>query len=384
MNITMKILYLRSYDGHSDSRVEKELFSLSKRHEVTFLGWDRSQTKRETLKSEQRINDSFIKFFHIAVKAPIGGGFKKIFSPLIKFWFKEWKFIINEYRKYDAIHACDFDTAFPLLFLPHHPPIVYDIFDYYVDTHSAPKIISKIIRIMENCIIRKSSAVIICSESRKAQIYPEQPQKLVVIHNSPSVIAFKDEKNVDGAESELCRVAYIGSLSEDRFLREMADVISKRNDTELHIGGIGPLEGHFKEISQTCENIKYYGKMKYQDVLALEKRCDILTAIYDPRTPNHKYAAPNKFYESLMLKKPLIMMQNTGMDSFVKEYELGEVIDGDAESFKEGFSQALDKLIAKRNSWNEMGERGYKLYEDRFSWTEMERRLLEIYNNLRC
>ena len=34
-----------------------------------------------------------------------------------------------------------------------------------------------------------------------------------------------------------------------------------------------------------------------------------MTAIYDPNISNHYYAAPNKFYEALMLGKPLIMVK---------------------------------------------------------------------------
>ena len=53
-----------------------------------------------------------------------------------------------------------------------------------------------------------------------------------------------------------------------------------------------------------------YGKLQYSQTLALESQCDIRVATYDPSIRNHKYSAPNKFYESLMLGKPIIMAKD--------------------------------------------------------------------------
>ena len=68
----------------------------------------------------------------------------------------------------------------------------------------------------------------------------------------------------------------------------------------------------FAEMAQKCENIFYYGRIPYDRTIALEKECDVMCAIYDPKVPNHYYAAPNKFYEALMLGMPLIMAKGTG------------------------------------------------------------------------
>ena len=380
----MKILFLRARKGIPDSRVEKEIYSLSKSHDIELLCWDRELNCRKIVKKNIKIKDKTFKFNYICIQAPIGEGFKKMFFPLIHFWCKVFVYIFMHKNEYDVIHACDFDTAFPLLFIHHLPTVVYDIFDYYADTHKSPKIIEKTIRKFENIIIRKSNAVIICSEERKMQIYPEQPQNLIVIHNSPSFdniaeTALEVRKNVTR-----CSIAYVGSLSEERFLKEIADVIISRNDVELHIGGIGVLEKYFLELSKKYDNIIYYGHMEYKDVLSLESQCDLMTAIYDPSMPNHKYAAPNKFYESLMLKKPVIMMKNTGMDKFVSEYDLGYVINGGKETFKENFSSALNSLLTRKNEWADMGKRGYELYNNMFSWNEMEKRLLKLYEELPC
>lgn len=378
---TSKILFLRAGYGKPDSRCEKEIYSLSKKHEAELFGWDRSADCSGVKQSKVKINDKYFLYHHVGISAPVGLGFKKMFFPLLRFWVKEWKFLLKNKDNYDAIHACDFDAAFPLLFLKRKPSVVYDIFDYYADSHNGPRVVKNIIRKLENSIIRESDSVIICSEERIKQIYPECPQRLTVIHNSPSWSMLDGDRHDYKLSNAVSKIVYVGVLSRDRFLEEITEAIIGRSEVELHIGGFGVLDGYFSEMSKKYPNIIYYGMMAYQDALALEQQCDIMMAIYDPRTPNHKYAAPNKFYEALMLKKPLIMVRDTGMDRYVETYQLGEVIDGGAESFKEGFSRALDQLIAKKEQWAEMGERGFKLYQKQFSWDEMEKRLLKIYDD---
>ena len=112
--------------------------------------------------------------------------------------------------------------------------------------------------------------------------------------------------------------------------------------------------------------------------MQLEAACDIIPAIYDPDVPNHQYAAPNKFYEALMLGKPLIMVQNTGMDHFVRQYDLGEIIEYSSESL----TRALIELSERKSEFAEIFARMKKLYDEQFSWDEMERRLIVLYKNL--
>ena len=94
-------------------------------------------------------------------------------------------------------------------------------------------------------------------------------------------------------------------------------------DVEFHIGGFGQLENYIIEQSQRNNNIYFYGKLPYGKTLALEQACDIMIAIYDPSFANHKYAAPNKFYESLMLGKPIIMAHHTGFDNIIERNRIG-------------------------------------------------------------
>lgn len=380
----MKIMMVRSLKGYPDSRVEKEIFSLSKENKVFFLGWNRDGISSTFSTEKVSIYKKLFRFFHYNSTAPIGLGFKALFFPLLSFWYQEFRFLVRFSKYYEAIHACDFDTIIPAFFVAKmfRKKIVYDIFDYYSDSHSAPVFIKKIIRLVENYFINRCDVVIICSEKRKEQIIGTHPKKLEVVHNSP-ILTDKNEIQKENAiiATNKFKIVYIGVLTEDRYLKEMASVISGRNDVELHIGGWGVLEDYFKNMSDCHDNIIYYGKIPYQKVIDIEKQCDLITALYNPSTANHKYAAPNKFYESIMLGKPVVMLKNTGMDCYVEEHNIGYIIDLGLTDFVAGFNATIDYFI--NNKWTKASEeRARSLYINQFSWDIMERRLNNIYKNL--
>jgi glycosyltransferase involved in cell wall biosynthesis len=154
--------------------------------------------------------------------------------------------------------------------------------------------------------------------------------------------------------------------------------VSARDDIELHIGGFGRLESYVKEMAERCGNIFFYGKIPYSRTLALEQSCHIMLALYDPQVPNHFYAAPNKFYEALMLGKPLMMVKNTGMSQVVEDNGIGELIGYS----KEEFAGGVDALLARRSEWESMGMRMRELYTQKYSWQTMEQRLLKLYAEL--
>ena len=103
-----------------------------------------------------------------------------------------------------------------------------------------------------------------------------------------------------------------------------------------------------------------------------------MLAIYDPAIENHRFAAPNKFYESLMLGKPVIMVRGTGMSEVVEDNSIGELIDYS----KEGFINGVNRLIERKDEWHSIGYKMKEIYRNQYCWDEMERRLIQVYSDL--
>lgn len=378
----MRIIFIRSNPVAPYPRLEKTVNSLVMNgHEAHILAWDRS-AKYSRKDSTHKLRDCQVPITRFGIPGKFGGGFKVNLFPLIKFQFNIFFWLFKNRKLYDAIHAYDFDTGYIALKCAKllNKKLIYDIPDYYVDSHGLKgTLVGKLIQKMENNIINKANAVIICTEQRKEQIAGTSPKNLAVIHNSPvSINLEKYKQSTDHNSNEKIKIVYVGILAASRFLKEIAEVVIRRDDCEFHVGGFGYLDEYFIELSEKYSNIYYYGRITYEETLKLESKCDVITAVYDPDVPNHYYAAPNKFYEALMLGKPIIMAKNTGMSDVVLKNEIGEVIEYDAESFND----AINKLKRKKKQWNKISERAKKLYETEYSWTIMASRLLELYNNI--
>lgn len=379
----MRVVLLRTNKVDPDPRVEKEVDALLECPDIDIkvVAWDRTEKYKIRI-DKLDLPSGSAEIVRFGIPAVWGGGMRKNLIPFIKFNFYLFCWLIRNCRTYDCVHACDLSTALPSIIpiLIFRKKFVYDICDYFADTKQSKGVIIKIIKWVENKIIGIADATIICSDKRKEQIQGSKPKKLEIIHNSPARNQMKfSNEEIDNkvclSDSKLPKLVYVGNLIEDRFIRQLIDVVSELVNVELHIGGFGVLEEYVKMKAEKAENIYCYGKMQYSNVLRLESECDVMIALYDPNVPNHKYAAPNKFYEALIIGKPLIMFHNTGMDEIIDGNDVGTTIDATTESLRRGILELIDR----KNEWTEMGKRLNYLYENEFSWDIMKKRLKQMY-----
>lgn len=378
--IAKRVVLLRSNPVRPYPRLEKMANYLSKNgFDVTVLAWDRDADyppKEEVLK----LKDTSVRIIRIGIRGQFSGGIRKNFKGLLKFQKFIYSWLKAHRADYDIIHSYDFDTGYTALKCAKKlkKKLIYDIPDYYVDSHGLNgSLIGWIIKRMENRVINKSDATIICTEERKKQISGTHPKNLYVIHNTPDITV--EAIKSCALEDEPLKLVYVGIFGRARFIDKIAETVAKRNDCEFHIGGYGAgMESYFEDMAKKHNNIFYYGRIPYEKTIQLECDCDVMCAIYDPKVPNHYYAAPNKFYEALALGKPLLMAKNTGMASIVEEYGIGEVIDYDEISL----NSALDRLIANKSKFKQIADIEIKMYNEKYSWTRMENTIDKIYSDI--
>lgn len=367
------VLIIRSNAIRPDSRVEKEANTLyNAGFRVGILAWDRDSNHPEH--TEMLYGNTEIPITRYGFKAGFGDGLKKI-KQFLLFQIAIQRFIKKHNTDIDYIHACDFDTAFFTYRLAHKlkKKFVFDIFDFiFGEPHNVFQVI---INMAQIDIINHADATIICSEERRRQISKATPQKLTVIHNSPPMI---ESSGYVADKDYVARVVYVGVLQNHRLLKEIGEFFREHSEYRFDVGGFGLHESFFERLDKECSNIYYHGRINYATTLEVEQRADIMLAIYDPSIENHRYAAPNKFYEGLMLGKPLIMANGTGMSDVIEREHLGAVIDYSPE----GFAKGMEDIVGRRDDWENISLRMKALYKEKYSWSEMEKRLIQLYDNL--
>lgn len=370
-----RVCLLRSNPIRPDSRVEKEAACLVEAgYEVLILSWDRDKN--------HEVQDGVVMAFGFKIpiiwfgyKADFGAGMKSL-KPFLLFQTALFFWLTKHRNEYDIIHACDFDTAFTACHIKHlyHKTLIFDIFDFL---YGEPKnLLQKCIRGIQNRIINSADATIICTEQRKQQIRDSHPKKLAIIHNTPPKVEI--DKKESYSRNRNIKVCYVGVLQDWRLLEDIPQFFIEHPNYELHIGGFGKYENEYQRLANEYPNIIYYGRLPYNKTLELEADCDIMLAIYDPKLENHRFAAPNKFYESLMLARPVVMAKGTGMSNIVDENQIGVTIDYSIE----GFSKGLLELTSKIDEWPKMKLRMSELYNTDYCWDEMKRRLLKLYSTI--
>ncbi len=369
----MRILFCRSNPIDPDPRVEKEAQALSEAgHQVQAIAWDRSGQ----LPTAE--NKNGLQVQRLAIRAAFGHGMGNL-PALIKWQFGLLFWLIRQRKTYDILHACDFDTIIPAMIckLFFRTPVVYDIFDFYADhLRATPELIKAFIRKLDLCLIGQADATILVDEAREKQINGAHPRQLIYIYNAPEEIKISRYRNEKKAG---LRIAYIGLLQIERGLLELIDVLKKYSQWHLDLAGFGGDEEKILARAAGMSNVTWHGRIPYEKTLAISAQADVLIATYDPSIPNHRYSSPNKLFEAMMLARPILVAQETNMDSIVHAHECGLVVPyADVEALEQAFLQ----LENQPNLCQKLGENGRQAYETRYGWSIMKTRLVQLYQTL--
>ena len=367
------VAFVRATNVYDDSRATKEIITLLKAgYKVNLLAWNRNGKAPENCSKIFASYKNSINFYFYKADAENGIGLRNI-TKLLSWFFWVYK-MLKSLTPLDSVHACNLDAGLGAYKFckKFRTPLIYDIYDYYVDSHSIPSFIAPLVENTEIKVINYAHTTIICTEERKEQIAKASPKNILILHNSPDLDAPKHTDSV-------IDYVYCGALGERRLLKEILDNYKNHCELQFTFAGYGEYSNQAKDLSQKYEKFEYLGSLTYDEVLSVEAKAMVISAIYEPTIRNHRLCAPNKFYEALALGKPVIVCRNTGIDKFVEKHQIGVVINYNAEEFYD----ALKYLKANPDMCREIGIRARNLYEKNYRWSLMAEKLLKTYETLK-
>ena len=372
-----RVVLLRSNPVQPDPPVEKMADALLEMGmHVSILAWDR--TRKENSCTRERFSSGTSRIVRFGIPAAYGARWGTFFS-LLHFEWSLLRWMVQNRKDYDIIHAFDLDTGIVawLTGKLFRKKMVYHVLDLYSDAHFfSDSVLKRLIHRVEMKIVNAADATLICTEARRDQIQKSSPKKLDVIHNTP---VYSEKNGTERFElkpsNAEVKIAYVGTQCGGRGIEELLAAVMQDRRFELHIGGYGPLDDQIRDAAQQCDRIHFYGRLPYSQTLLLEQQCDIMVALYDPAIPNHRYSAPNKLYEALMLGKPLLMCENTGWDVLFREERIGYLVSYS----QKGIAKGLNKLYEDKEHWLIMSENGMRIYQQKYSWDIMKKRIEKVY-----
>lgn len=324
----MKVILFRS-NNIFDSRVNK-YHNYYEREGVdyTIVGWDR---KGEGL---QRENYDF--FSYKAGEAE--GGIKAMKNHFL--WMRFVYRYLKLHNDVTTIHSCDLNSAFPAaVFKSLHKRkvnLIFDACDWFSANFGQNRLLHILFSWMEQFTYKRANELIICEEERREQIQFKLRKDPLVMRNIPEIDMTKITKVQEKYKfnNNNPTLAYMGGFADSRFLMELLK-LAETESFNLLIAGYGD-----KDIMQKCEdlnkreNVKYFGRVNMVDGLNMENAADVVYAMYCKVNPNHVYAAPNKYYEAMLLGKPLITTKGTIPGDKVVRNSTGWAVEEDIEEMR--------------------------------------------------
>lgn len=316
------IILIRSNNILSDPRAMKYIKYLCERgKDYKLIGWDRDGNTPDQPNT-----------FYFRDKTEFNvGGLKAAFNRIKWMWFV-YKTLQKINHKNIALHCCDLDAAYPATIYKltnRSISIIFDVFDWFSDTlYNQGTFIVAAMKRMERISVRMSDYIIICEPEREKQIpYIIPSKKLKVLPNIPYFdnSSFLCKKERYRFNNNLLTFSYVGGFSEDRCIETIIS-LAKEGYINLAIAGFGNKK--IEDILFNLKgnpNIKYYGKVHYLEGLQIMYNSDIVYAMYSTTNPNHIYAAPNKFYESMFVGHPIFTTKGIILEKKVTETGVGYV-----------------------------------------------------------
>ncbi len=359
-----KILISRSNEIYSSPRIEKYIeFYEEKDINYLAVGWDRlnkNLRKKNTIYYKKRSGYNI-------------GGLKAAINRL-EWMFFLLKTLFKHRKDIDIIHAFDLDTAFPACIFKtlfkQKTIVIFDVCDWFsANLYNQHKIILWGFKLMEHYSIKHSNEVIICEPERIEQIPYKLNHPELIVPNIPSFknMSFLHYNAKCKFDNPNITFSYVGGFSNFRMLNELLN-IAEKGLINLLIAGYGSpeIENRCREASK-LHNIIFFGKVEYKEGLNIMFNSDIIYAMYLKSNPNHYYAAPNKYYETMMLGKPILSTNGISLGSKIIKNGIGYTID-ESETALITFILGIDKddMIKKGKKASTLWKEKYRSYTSDF------------------
>jgi glycosyltransferase involved in cell wall biosynthesis len=380
-----------------DIRVEKEAKTLNKTgYKVYILSQHRSSHPTEEEKEHYKIirfNTNQFKvlkqltrdFRKIAFYDPVWvwgiGNFVKEYHinilhvhdlPLVKTAYKVAK-------KYNIPVVADFHEDFPELVEAVRPNNLSVLQQFYYSYKRWKK--------YEARISKKVDRIITVVEEQMENLkkdYDLPSNKITVVHNTIDFDKYKGINTEHISSDNEFIISYIGGLAPHRGLdiaiQDMPQVVSNIPPAKLIIigKGRGEIEKNLKDLAKqigVSESVQFLGWKKPAELPLYFRQSNIGIIPHHHAYKHAEISAPNKLFEYMYFKVPLLVSDRPALKRFVEETKAGLVF---SSSEPGDFARKVLRMFKDPENFGEMG---YKAVMEKYNWKVDGENLINLYRS---
>jgi glycosyltransferase involved in cell wall biosynthesis len=288
------------------------------------------------------------------------------------------------FSKMDIITANDLDTlpACALAAALKRKALIYDSHELFTEL---PELIDRprtkqFWALLEKICIRKVDAVSTVCNSIAKIVETEYNKPCVVIRNIPlykSGILHNNKNELPQIKTLL----YQGSLNMGRGIEKMIEAMIFLDDYKLIIAGTGYMEEKYKKMvvdMNLSDKISFTGLLSPDALYTLTQTAQLGFSLEEKICKNYEYALPNKLFDYIQARVPVLVSNLPEMATIVEEYKVGAIIE-----LKESLHLAiLIKNIFEHEQLRKAWKNNCNIAASELCWEKERTKLIEMYNTV--
>jgi len=346
-----RLLYLSINDG-TDTRVAKEIATLSQIFDITFVGIRQEDNGPNRLPSTVRQ--------HVIL------GRRRSLLTLLHLFAAVYQL---KPAQFDTVHVVNENllvVVSPLLLTARN--LVLDVFDSMFLKSS---IAVRIFRWPLQCFVHSLADTVIVTDEERSRLIPAIIRSNVrVLPNYPSSLGVLPARRIV-SDGDPLRIFFSGSLAEGRGIPFLEALLDSNSSLEVIAAGWVYDDAARRLLARG--RVSYCGVLSAAEAATVARGCDYILCLYRPDVPNNIYASPNKIYDAALIGIPVIINSEVRAASFVEAESLGVVL-ADYTNFSPAL--VLEELYRRRREFKRPAS-----YTSPYVWESVQQVLLESHLN---
>ncbi len=310
---------------------------------------------------------------------------------LLKLPFRKGMFFYASYNIYlffflllhrnHLLVANDLDTIIPNYFVSKLKgiPLLFDSHEYFPEVPELihRKKIKAIWQWIEKTFVpRVNECYTVCQSI--AKIYEEKYQKkFEVIRNVP----YRKNVIIDKKEENNKIILYQGALNMGRGIEKVIEAMKYLPNYYFYIVGSGDIEKILKEkafASPAKERIVFTGRVTPEHLFNYTCKAQLGISLEEPMGLNYFYALPNKLFDYIQARVPVLVSDLPEMRNIAVKYDIGRVT-SEFDPYKLSYIiREMMEDTEKRNVW----KRNLEKAAHELCWENEQLKLLAILDKI--
>ena len=223
--------------------------------------------------------------------------------------------------------------------------------------HEKNNLISKIFKFLEKIFFKKIDKAIFTSPKFFTEYYKNIFNgDYFILENKPLSNAMP---NIEShKKNDNIVIGIVGLLLQLETYQYLFEFVKNNDSYKVHVHGKGLYEKEINEYAKNNKNIEFFGEYNFfEDSSNIYSSLDIIYMPYSLKIQslNNKLALPNKLYEAMYFKVPIITSRHTFLGEIVKKYGIGQQIDySDKTEIKNAIELIVRNKKTFRNNFNKI------------------------------